>query len=138
MPKSRLIFIEAGIFAAALIVVLLIVERPFNSGRPDAEKAALAETAVPRSPPALVVQPAGEPGEPGEATPTPVRRDACGPAVDAEFMSANQIVSYYGNPYTAQMGILGELEPEELGAQLKAHAQTYDALNGARGVQPAL
>jgi len=62
----------------------------------------------------------------------------CGPDVSAEFLEQNQIVSYYGNPYVPAMGILGELEPEELIARVKAHAEKYDALNGARGVQPAL
>ncbi|MGH2347879.1 MAG: hypothetical protein ACRDFT_00270, partial [bacterium] len=50
----------------------------------------------------------------------------------------NQILSYYGNPYVSAMGILGELEPEELVLRLKAHAELYDGLNGPRGVQPAL
>jgi hypothetical protein len=70
------------------------------------------------------------------ATPAPIRD--CGPAIDAEFLAANQILSYYGNPYVSAMGILGELEPEELVRRLKAHAQLYDGLNGPRGVQPAL
>ena len=51
---------------------------------------------------------------------------------------ANQILSYYGNPYVAAMGILGELDPHELVARVKAHARKYDELNGFRGVRPAL
>jgi hypothetical protein len=62
----------------------------------------------------------------------------CGPAVDGEFLEENQVLSYYGNPYVPAMGILGELEPEQLVAKVKAHARKYDALNGARRVQPAL
>jgi hypothetical protein len=62
----------------------------------------------------------------------------CGPSVDGEFLEDNQIISYYGNPYVPAMGILGELEPEQLVAKVKAHARKYDALNGARRVQPAL
>ncbi len=53
-------------------------------------------------------------------------------------LDGQQILSYYGNPYTADMGILGELEPEALVQRLKAHAQLYDSLNGVRRVQPAL
>ena len=53
-------------------------------------------------------------------------------------LEGQQILSYYGNPYTADMGILGELEPEALVQKLKAHAQLYDSLNGARRVQAAL
>lgn len=71
-----------------------------------------------------------------QTTKAPIRD--CGPAVDAEFLANNQILSYYGNPYVSAMGILGELEPEELVARLKAHAEVYDSLNGPRGVQPAL
>jgi len=62
----------------------------------------------------------------------------CGPAVNSEFLEENQVLSYYGNPYVPAMGILGELEPEQLVAKVKAHSRKYDALNGARGVQPAL
>ena len=71
-----------------------------------------------------------------QVTKAPIRD--CGPAVDAEFLASNQVLAYYGNPYVSAMGILGELEPEELVARLKAHADVYDALNGPRGVQPAL
>jgi hypothetical protein len=70
-------------------------------------------------------------------TAAPPVRD-CGPAVDADFLANNQVLAYYGNPYVAAMGILGELEPEELVLRLKTHANLYDRLNGPRGVQPAL
>ena len=90
--------------------------------------------------PAVLLPPDSVIGRPqvvaATATAPPIRD--CGPAVDAEFLANNQILSYYGNPYVAAMGILGELEPEELVLRLKAHAQLYDGLNGPRGVQPAL
>lgn len=54
------------------------------------------------------------------------------------LLEGSQILSYYGNPYSADMGILGELEPEALVQRLKDHAQLYDSLNGPRGVQAAL
>ncbi len=50
----------------------------------------------------------------------------------------NQILSYYGNPYVPAMGILGELEPEQLVLRSRRIRASIDALNGARGVQPAL
>ena len=53
-------------------------------------------------------------------------------------MRTAQIISYYGSPYTAQMGILGAMEPRALVEEVKAHAARYDALNGPRGVRPAL
>jgi hypothetical protein len=91
-------------------------------------------------PPAVLLPP--EPGV-GQvvaaASPTapPLVSKCDGPAVDADFLAANQILSYYGNPYVPGMGVLGELEPEELVARLRAHAEKYDAVNGTRGVQPA-
>ena len=60
------------------------------------------------------------------------------PAGHRDYLAENQILSYYGNPYATGMGILGELEPEELVSRLLAHAAEYDALNGEMGVRPAL
>jgi hypothetical protein len=71
------------------------------------------------------------------SAPAPLVTGCDGPLVDADFLAANQILSYYGNPHVPGMGILGELEPEELVARLSAHAEKFDQLNGARGVQPA-
>lgn len=93
-------------------------------------------------PPAVLLPPHPAVGEAQAAAPESPEAfaavPACGPAVGAEFLEENQVVSYYGNPYVPAMGILGELEPEQLVAKVKAHARKYDALNGARGVQPAL
>jgi hypothetical protein len=58
--------------------------------------------------------------------------------LQSSLLEGYQILSYYGNPYTADMGILGELQPEALVQKLKDHARLYDSLNGARGVQAAL
>src|SRR5438093_11380428 len=71
-------------------------------------------------------------------TATPLVSGCDGPSVDADFLASNEILSYYGNPNVPGMGILGELEPDELVARVREHAARYDALNGARGVQPAL
>ncbi len=73
-------------------------------------------------------------GAPGVPVPT---AETCSPS-GAEPLREAQILSYYGNPYTADMGILGELPPEELVARLKEHATLYDSLNGDRAIQPAL
>ena len=70
-------------------------------------------------------------------TATPLVSGCDGPSVDADFLASNQILSYYGNPHVPGMGILGELEPDELVARVREHAARYDQLNGARGVQPA-
>ena len=54
------------------------------------------------------------------------------------LLENSQIVSYYGNPYTADMGILGATDLETVAGLLEEHAARYDRLNGARTVIPAL
>ena len=53
-------------------------------------------------------------------------------------LADSQIVSYYGNPYTADMGILGQDALETVVAQLEQHAARYDELNGPTSVIPAI
>ena len=61
------------------------------------------------------------------------------PALRLEPLSSGgQIISYYGNPYSASMGILGAGDLETIGARLEEHAALYDRLNGARSVVPAM
>ena len=62
----------------------------------------------------------------------------CGGAADGGILSHGQILSYYGNPYSRDMGILGELAIDDLIAQLEAQSRRYDLLNGPAPVQPAL
>jgi hypothetical protein len=69
--------------------------------------------------------------------PQPVEDDGCAPPSDPSFLSANQIVAYYGNPYAQQLGILGQHSPSDLVSMLRDEAAKLDALNGFRGVQPA-
>jgi hypothetical protein len=59
-------------------------------------------------------------------------------APEPSVVTDSQIISYYGNPYTAKMGILGASDPETVAAQLEEHAAQYDRLNGPTGVVPAL
>lgn len=73
----------------------------------------------------------------GTPTPTPTP-PSCASSIRYSPLPDAQILTYYGNPYTPQMGVLGELALPELIDKLKTHARTYDSLNGPRGVQPAL
>ena len=58
---------------------------------------------------------------------------------EPEFSLADtQIISYYGNPYTAAMGILGTADPDTIASRLELHAALYDRLNGPTNVIPAL
>jgi hypothetical protein len=54
------------------------------------------------------------------------------------ILEDSQIISYYGNPYTPDMGILGADTLENVATQLEELAERYDALNGPTGVVPAL
>lgn len=62
----------------------------------------------------------------------------CGPSTSADVIDKGQVITYYGHPYTDQMGILGELDPPALVQQLRGHAQTYDDLNGELTARPAI
>lgn len=126
-PRLLALILITFVFAGGLYA---LIGWPFGGGdSPPASNAVAVEgastTPAPADPEATNV-----PHEPEAG-------DNCAPAADASFMSANQIVSYYGNPYAAQLGILGQHEPDELASMLKDRARELDALNGFRGVQPA-
>jgi len=61
--------------------------------------------------------------------PTP-RRDA--------LLPWNRIVSYYGNPLSKKMGILGKLPPEEMMAGLAREAEAWRKADPATRVRPCL
>jgi len=50
----------------------------------------------------------------------------------------SQIVSYYGSPYTPEMGLLGTGDADTVAALVERHAAVYDQLNGPTRVIPAL
>ena len=49
-----------------------------------------------------------------------------------------RIMSYYGHPKSTQMGILGQLSPNELITQLKKQAEAYTELDPCHPVIPAI
>jgi len=49
-----------------------------------------------------------------------------------------RVVSYYGNLYSKQMGILGELPPAQMLAKLKEEVKRWEAADSTTPVQPAL
>jgi len=139
MTRSQVFIFEGVIVLVAIAILYAIVGWPFGSGGGDA---------VGDDPPGFVIGGNGEDDDTGDDDTgdddtggdddgAPGRPD-CGPTIDQSFLSANQIVSYYGNPYAEVLGILGQHEPEEVVRLLKGHAANIDALNGLRGVQPAL
>ena len=49
----------------------------------------------------------------------------------------NDIIAFYGHPFSKNMGILGRYEIDELNTRLNAVAAEYNKVNGQRGVRKA-
>jgi len=54
------------------------------------------------------------------------------------MLPAKRIVAFYGNPLSKRMGILGELEPDDMLAKLEKEVAAWNAADPATPVQPAL
>jgi len=62
-----------------------------------------------------------------------------GPApLAGSILPDHRIVAFYGNPYSKRMGVLGELPPDSMMAQLRATAAQWAAADSTMKVQPAL
>lgn len=59
-------------------------------------------------------------------------------AAPRPFLTEHRIVSFYGNPLAAVLGVLGEQGPEQTVARLRAQAEPYARLSDDRRVVPAL
>jgi len=57
--------------------------------------------------------------------------------LQSSVLDRNQVLAYYGNPYTAEMGVLGAHDFETVLHLLAEHARLYDDLNGSAGMVPA-
>jgi len=131
LSTRRFIMGSAALVPAPTIAFLIFARSLLGSGSESLERHDLLTG--PPAPTAGVRAIALDP------TPLPsVSRDTCGQPVDGDYLTANQILSYYGNPEVPAMGILGEMEPEPLAAKLSEHAAKYDGLNGWLGVRGAL
>ncbi len=64
------------------------------------------------------------------AGPEPVEFAGTPAVPPPSILEHTQIVSFYGNPHTADMGIVGELDPETLADRIQAMARELDAING--------
>ncbi|MFQ5471561.1 MAG: hypothetical protein ACE5FA_01575 [Dehalococcoidia bacterium] len=128
--------VEVFLAAVGALAILLIVASPFSSsGAGDGDLALSAAASGSDAFEVTIRDKTPSPTPSPLPTPDPLR---CGPTVDGAYMANTQIVSYYGNPYTSQMGILGELDPAALVAAVTARAATYDSLNGPLAARPAL
>ena len=54
------------------------------------------------------------------------------------ILPAKRIVAFYGNPLSKRMGILGELQPDDMLAKLDTEVAAWNAADPATPVQPAL
>jgi hypothetical protein len=141
MPRRYLIPLGAACagLVTGLPLLLLVILPSFGSDAPT--EAAPSVLVAPDEPPllaaAVVASPTPLPRQ-GGAPEAPLRAAADACARDGpEPLSEAQVLSYYGSPYTADMGILGELPPAALLQRLQTHARSYDALNGETAVRPA-
>ena len=146
MSRRILIALEVVLIGAVLAVVLFVLISPLGSATTATPTPAPESTTVTVTLRQASAEPLGPPLPPVEQSPTAVENPApaapepagCRPIAGLEPLADSQIISYYGNPYTADMGILGELSPQALVDRVTSHARLYDSLNGPRGVQPAL
>lgn len=132
MSRPQLIAVEAGIVLLFLAALYLMIGWPFGGGD-DGTAVSADPTATRAFSPTASARPS--PG--ASIAPSTAPSDGCAPIVDRSFLSANQIVSFYGNPYAATLGILGQHPLQDLPGLLREQAAKIDGLNGLRGVQPA-
>ncbi len=136
MTRSHFVAVELLLVAGGLLLLILLFDMPFGGGGGDeaAGDAVQADT----GPDAVSVEVAGRPELEGGYVPEAVAPSPeCAPQTGRDFLSANQVVSFYGSPYTVDLGILGALPPDEMVARLREQASAIDATNGVKGVQPA-
>lgn len=135
MTRAQLVAVEGIIVLVGLLLLYLIAGLPVASGDPT-------PVVVEGTDFIAAVRHNGGSSSGSEASivdPEARTVDSqCGIPTDRDFFAANQIVSYYGNPYTGDMGILGQLSPPDLVERVKEQARDFDGANGFRGVQPAL
>ncbi|MGH7594525.1 MAG: hypothetical protein ACRELE_11850 [Gemmatimonadales bacterium] len=75
--------------------------------------------------------------QPSEAARPPVTARSV-PVLPGALLPGSRIVAYYGNPMSAQMGILGALPPDEMLDKLAATAREWAKADTSRQVRPAL
>lgn len=135
LPRSRarVVAALAVVMAVPLIIAAALVTAPDSSPAP-------AEGSVPRILPA---RPAETPIAPPPVDERPVPAAAPStvatpPPPPVPFLDTHRVVSYYGNPLAASMGILGEYPPAEVIRRLRAQAAVYQPLSPDREVVPAV
>lgn len=136
MNRSRLpSWLPRRQFAAALVLLLVApvltvgVVALSGGGRDTGPDEAQARAATSFDPTPI---PTPEP------TPPPPTPNPTPPPPPEPFLARRRIVSFYGNPLSPILGILGEFEPPEMIRRLRAQAAVYQDLSPDREVVPAL
>jgi hypothetical protein len=60
------------------------------------------------------------------------------PILPGSLLPQSRIVTYYGNPYSKRMGILGEIPPEEMMDRLDKEAKLWQQADSSSTVRPGL
>jgi hypothetical protein len=60
------------------------------------------------------------------------------PVLPGAVLPAQRVVSYYGNPLSAQMGILGEGPPDQIIPRLRREVENYARVDRGRTARPAI
>jgi hypothetical protein len=130
------------LFACAIFVVVAIGVSGYRADRHDAP---LAVTLVERQAPPPTTTAAQAPAvtealQPLWTTELALRFPHTFASVrrPRPVLDGRQIISYYGNPHTPDMGILGAADPETIISRLQRHAELYDELNGELGTIAAI
>jgi hypothetical protein len=91
--------------------------------------------AIPTTPPTVTVAPTlAAP----TLTPTLVPTVVPTPQPAAPLLPEHRILAFYGNPLSAEMGILGELPSDQMLSRLRQQMAVFAAADRARRVMPAL
>jgi hypothetical protein len=143
MSRTFIVATEVALIIGALAAIYWLAGSPLSSSgspAPTPGHQVLISDQGPRTPIEISLPGTTE----APSTPTPsvpqisVPDVDCGANVGGHVVDTGQVITYYGHPYTDRMGILGELSPDALVQQLRAHAQTYDDLNGELTARPAI
>ncbi|WP_246150754.1 hypothetical protein [Adhaeribacter aerolatus] len=153
---------SAGLFSGKLSwsLYLLLPALLFNSSCQTKQKPVLTpaeasevkkpivlpDTAIKAAPPATDTLAKAEPAKPAPETAAKTETVAKDPpgwpvkmpkALPGAILPEKRIIAFYGNPLSKRMGILGELEPEQMFAQLDKEVAAWEKADPSTPVQPA-
>ncbi len=133
----------------ALAAAVLLTAAPglLTAGSADARNASATSSGTPGAAPALAAAAAA--GSPvATAPPTAIPPPTLVPTPTVvptptlpplpSLLPEHLIVAYYGNPLAKEMGILGEVPPDQMIGKLQQQAAAYSAADASRSVIPAL